>query len=42
MNTQACVNECIHKRVKRVLTGCSDGGIIDRRDVMQNEHAGMC
>ena len=29
MNTQACVNVYIHIRVKRVLTGCSDGGIID-------------
>ena len=39
MKTQACVNEYIHKRVKRVLTSCSDGG---RRGVMENEHTGMC
>ena len=39
MNTQACVNVYIHIRVKRVLTGCSDGGIIDRRGDMENEHA---
>ena len=31
-----------HIRVKRVLTGCSDGGIIDRRGVMENDHTGMC
>ena len=42
MNTQARVNVYIHIRVKRVLTHCSDGGIIDRRGVMENEHAGMC
>ena len=42
MNAQACVNEYIHMRVKRVLTGCSDGGIIDRRGVMENERTGMC
>ena len=42
MNTQACVNVYIHIRVKRVLTICSDGGIIDRRGVMENEHTGMC
>ena len=42
MNAQACVNEYIHMRVKRVLTVCSDGGIIDRRGVMENEHTGMC
>ena len=35
MNTQACVNAYIHIRVKRVLTRCSDGGIIDRRGVMR-------
>ena len=39
MNTQACVNVYIHIRV---LTCCSDGGIIDRRGVMENEHTGMC
>ena len=32
----------IRIRVKRVLTICSDGGIIDRRGVMENEHTGMC
>ena len=32
----------IRIRVKRVLTGCSDGGIIDRRGVMENEDTGMC
>ena len=42
MNTQACVNVYIHIRVKRVLTRCSDGGIIDRRGVMENEHTGTC
>ena len=42
MNTQACVNAYIHIRVKRVLTRCSDRGIIDRRGVMENEHTGMC
>ena len=42
MNAQACVNVYIHVRVKRVLTVCSDGGIIDRRGVMENEHTGMC
>ena len=42
MNTQACVNVYISIRVKRVLTRYSDGGIIDRRGVMENEHAGMC
>ena len=42
MNTQACVNVYIHIRVKRVLTDCSDGGIIDRRGVMENEHTSMC
>ena len=42
MNTQACVNVYIHKRVQRVLTVCSDGGIIDRRGVIENEHAGKC
>ena len=42
MNTQARVNVYIHIRVKRVLTHCSDGGIIDRRGVMENEHTGMC
>ena len=42
MNTQACVNVYKHIRVKRVLTSCSDGGIIDRRGVMENEHTGMC
>ena len=42
MNTQACVNVYIHKRVKRVLTVCSDGGIVDRRGVTENEHTGMC
>ena len=42
MNTQACVNVYIHIRVKRVLTSCSDGGIIDRRGVMENEDTGMC
>ena len=42
MNTQACVNVYIHIRVKRVLTNCSDGGIIDRRGVMENEPTGMC
>ena len=39
MNAQACVNEYIHMRV---LTVCSDGGIIDRRGVMENERTGMC
>ena len=42
MNAQACVNEYIHMRLKRVLTVCSDGGIIDRRGVMENERTGMC
>ena len=42
MNTQACVNVYIHIRVKRVLTICSDGDIIDRQGVMENEHTGMC
>ena len=42
MNTQACVNIYIHIRVRRVLTACSDGGIIDRRGVMENEDTGMC
>ena len=42
MNTQACVKVCIHKRVNRVLTRCSNGGIINRRGVMENEHTGMC
>ena len=42
MNTEACVNVYIHIRVKRVLTYCSDGGIVDRRGVMENEHTGMC
>ena len=42
MNTQACVIVYIHIRVKRVLTACSDGGIIDRRGVMENEDTGMC
>ena len=36
------VNVYIHIRVKRVLTGCIDGGIIDRRGVMENEDTGMC
>ena len=40
MKTQACVN--VHIRVKRVLTSCSDGGIIDRRGVVENEDTGMC
>ena len=39
---KACVNVYIHIRVKRVLTHCSDGGIIDRRGVMENEDTGMC
>ena len=42
MKTQACVNVYIHIRVKRVLTSCSDGGIIDRRGVTENEDTGMC
>ena len=32
----------IHIRVKRVLTGCSDRGIINRRGVIENERTGMC
>ena len=40
MNAQACVN--VYIQVKRVLTVCSDGGIIDRQGVMENEHTGMC
>ena len=40
MKTQACVN--VYICVKRVLTSCSDGGIIDRRGVMENEDTGMC
>ena len=36
------VSTYIHIRVKRVLTSCSDGGIIDRRGVMENEDTGMC
>ena len=36
MNTQACFNVYKHIRVKRVLTSCSDGG------VMENEDTGMC
>ena len=42
MKTQACVIVYIHIRVKLVLTSCSDGGIIDRRGVMENEDTGMC
>ena len=42
MKIQACVNVYIYIRVKRVLTGCSDGGIIDRQGVMENENTGMC
>ena len=42
MKTQACVIVYKHMRVKRVLTDCSDGGIVDRRGVMENERAGMC
>ena len=42
MNIQACVNAYIHIKVKRVLTRCSDGEIIDRRGVVENEHTGMC
>ena len=42
MKTQACVNVYIHIRVKRILTSCSEGGIIDRRGVMENEDTGMC
>ena len=42
MNTQACVNVYKHIRVKRVLTSCSDGGIIDGRGVMENEQTDTC
>ena len=42
MNEQACVNVYIHMRVKRVLTDCSDGGIVDRRGIMENEHTDTC